>query len=249
MGDRLAPRTINTCDLLKKAFIQRYCPPFMTAKQLEDIHNFKQEGDESLYQAWERTYPRMRTAKRSSNRIQDHRLTHLKNGTTEQQAGNVIEQDYTPEVLQHQLPPKELNPRSFTLPCMISKFNFYAIADLGASINVMPRSNIEEESRRLCQRSRPLRWIRPRKKEENQVKMLSGSLDSSQRKRSLQGPSMNDSFPALQQRFFYKSAQAEEPSHTVEDSRMQQDQEFVTGDNDEQSADKEVTKADWFKKP
>ncbi|GKB48465.1 hypothetical protein Tco_0899218 [Tanacetum coccineum] len=40
-------------DLHKKAFIQRYCPPSMTAKQLEDIHNFKQEGDESLYQAWE----------------------------------------------------------------------------------------------------------------------------------------------------------------------------------------------------
>ncbi|GKB13314.1 hypothetical protein Tco_0847237 [Tanacetum coccineum] len=52
--DRLAPGTINTWDLLKKAFIQSYCPPFMTAKQLEDIHNFKQEGDESLYQAWER---------------------------------------------------------------------------------------------------------------------------------------------------------------------------------------------------
>ncbi|GKF40017.1 hypothetical protein Tco_0120078 [Tanacetum coccineum] len=26
----------------------------MTTKQLEDIHNFKQDGDESLYQAWER---------------------------------------------------------------------------------------------------------------------------------------------------------------------------------------------------
>ncbi|GJZ87082.1 hypothetical protein Tco_0658692 [Tanacetum coccineum] len=52
--DRLAPRTINTWDLFKKAFIQRYCPPSKTAKQLEDIHNFKQEGDESLYQAWER---------------------------------------------------------------------------------------------------------------------------------------------------------------------------------------------------
>ncbi|GKA49325.1 phospholipase-like protein [Tanacetum coccineum] len=49
--DRPAPRTINTWDLLKKAFIQRYCPPSMTAKQLEDIYNFKQEGDESLYQA------------------------------------------------------------------------------------------------------------------------------------------------------------------------------------------------------
>ncbi|GJX31138.1 hypothetical protein Tco_0240993 [Tanacetum coccineum] len=46
-----------------------------------------------------------------------------------------------------------------------------------------------------------------------------------------------------------KSAHLEEPSHTVEDSGMQQDQEFVTRENDEQPADKEVTKADWFKKP
>ncbi|GKE23819.1 hypothetical protein Tco_1435331, partial [Tanacetum coccineum] len=39
-----------------------------------------------------------------------------------------------------------------------------------------------------------------------------------------------------------KSAHAEEPSHTVKDSAVQHDQEFVTGDNDEQPADKEVTK-------
>ncbi|GJU18562.1 hypothetical protein Tco_1146528 [Tanacetum coccineum] len=32
---------------------KRYCPPSMTSKQLEDIHKFKQEGDETLYQAWE----------------------------------------------------------------------------------------------------------------------------------------------------------------------------------------------------
>ncbi|GJY51840.1 hypothetical protein Tco_0442687 [Tanacetum coccineum] len=51
--EKLAPGTINTWDLLKKAFIQRYCPPSMTAKQLKDIHNFKQKGDESLYQACE----------------------------------------------------------------------------------------------------------------------------------------------------------------------------------------------------
>ncbi|GJY51815.1 uncharacterized mitochondrial protein-like protein [Tanacetum coccineum] len=49
--DRLTPGIINTWDLLEKAFIQRYCPPSKTAKQLEDIHNFKQEGEESLYQA------------------------------------------------------------------------------------------------------------------------------------------------------------------------------------------------------
>ncbi|GJZ77792.1 hypothetical protein Tco_0642464 [Tanacetum coccineum] len=52
--DRLTPGAVNTWDLLKKAFIQRYCPPSKTAKRLEDIHNFKQEINESLYQAWER---------------------------------------------------------------------------------------------------------------------------------------------------------------------------------------------------
>ncbi|GKD50856.1 hypothetical protein Tco_1279832, partial [Tanacetum coccineum] len=30
-----------------------YCPPSKTTKQLEEIRNFKQEGDETLYQAWE----------------------------------------------------------------------------------------------------------------------------------------------------------------------------------------------------
>ncbi|GKD40249.1 hypothetical protein Tco_1260456 [Tanacetum coccineum] len=40
----------------------------------------------------------------------------------------------------------------------------------------------------------------------------------------------------------------EEPRHTIEDSGMQQDQEFIMGDNDEQPADKKVTKANWFKK-
>nr|GEW62127.1 hypothetical protein [Tanacetum cinerariifolium] len=48
-----------------------------------------------------------------------------------------------------------------------------------------------------------------------------------------------------QHKSFGKYAHAEEPNHTVEDSGMQQDQEFVTGDNDEQPTDKEVTKADY----
>ncbi|GJX06153.1 hypothetical protein Tco_0194085 [Tanacetum coccineum] len=39
--DRLPSGSINTWDLLEKAFIQRYCPPSKTAKQLEEIHNFK----------------------------------------------------------------------------------------------------------------------------------------------------------------------------------------------------------------
>ncbi|GKC85427.1 hypothetical protein Tco_1141144 [Tanacetum coccineum] len=36
----------------------------------------------------------------------------------------------------------------------------------------------------------------------------------------------------------------EEPSHTLDDSGVQQNQEFDTGNNDEQPADKEVSKAD-----
>ncbi|GJW27505.1 hypothetical protein Tco_0044380, partial [Tanacetum coccineum] len=43
------------------------------------------------------------------------------------------------EGLPCQLPPKEINPGSFTLPCTIDSLDFYAMADLGA-INVMPKS-------------------------------------------------------------------------------------------------------------
>ncbi|GJZ29269.1 phospholipase-like protein [Tanacetum coccineum] len=42
-----------------------------------------------------------------------------------------------------QLPPKELNLGSFTLPCTINGFNLYSMVDLGASVNVMPKSIFE----------------------------------------------------------------------------------------------------------
>nr|GEV55371.1 hypothetical protein [Tanacetum cinerariifolium] len=45
--DRLPPGTVDSWDLLKKSFIQRYCPPSKNAKQLKEICNFKQEGDET----------------------------------------------------------------------------------------------------------------------------------------------------------------------------------------------------------
>ncbi|GJV66190.1 reverse transcriptase domain-containing protein [Tanacetum coccineum] len=44
---------------------------------------------------------------------------------------------------QCQLPPKELNPGSFTLSCTIGNFNFYGMVDLDASVNVMPRNTFE----------------------------------------------------------------------------------------------------------
>ncbi|GJT09335.1 reverse transcriptase domain-containing protein [Tanacetum coccineum] len=52
--NRLSAGLVTTWDLLEKAFIRQYCPPFKTAKKLEIICNFKQEMDETLYHAWER---------------------------------------------------------------------------------------------------------------------------------------------------------------------------------------------------
>ncbi|GJR93049.1 hypothetical protein Tco_0265223 [Tanacetum coccineum] len=47
--NRLPAGTITTWDLLKKEFIWRYCHPFITAKKLKEIRNFKQERDETLF--------------------------------------------------------------------------------------------------------------------------------------------------------------------------------------------------------
>ncbi|GJW03172.1 reverse transcriptase domain-containing protein [Tanacetum coccineum] len=52
--NRLLEWSITTWDLLEKAFIRKYCPPFKTYKKLEEIRNFKQEVDDPLYRAWER---------------------------------------------------------------------------------------------------------------------------------------------------------------------------------------------------
>ncbi|GKC34008.1 hypothetical protein Tco_1046392 [Tanacetum coccineum] len=46
--------SISTWDLLEKAFIMKFCLPLKTVKKLEEIRNFKQGLDETLYQAWER---------------------------------------------------------------------------------------------------------------------------------------------------------------------------------------------------
>ncbi|GKD12833.1 hypothetical protein Tco_1197240, partial [Tanacetum coccineum] len=46
-----------------------------------------------------------------------------------------------------------------------------------------------------------------------------------------------------------KFAHTEEPSHTVDDSGVQKNQEFNTGNNDEQPDDETAPKNVWFKKP
>ncbi|GJT73766.1 hypothetical protein Tco_1033052 [Tanacetum coccineum] len=46
--------TILNWETLKKKFLSKYCPPARTAKKIEEINNFQQEPDETLYRAWER---------------------------------------------------------------------------------------------------------------------------------------------------------------------------------------------------
>ncbi|GKA40668.1 phospholipase-like protein [Tanacetum coccineum] len=161
--DRLPPGTINTWDLLKKAFIQRYCPPSKMAKQLEEIHNFKQEGDETLYQAWERKISNgssdgiaaiinkldslgrdMKKLKENVHAIQVGCETcegaHLNKECPLHEEVSKKMDEGPSEVLPCQLPPKELSPGSFTLPCTIGSLNFYVMEDLGASVNIMRKS-------------------------------------------------------------------------------------------------------------
>nr|GEU93148.1 hypothetical protein [Tanacetum cinerariifolium] len=83
---------------------KRYYPPSKTVKQLEEICKFKQEGDETLYQAWER-YNNL-LYKCPTYGINSHQKE---------------EDDIPSGVLPCQLPPKELNPGSFILPCTIGR--------------------------------------------------------------------------------------------------------------------------------
>ncbi|GJW88559.1 retrovirus-related pol polyprotein from transposon TNT 1-94 [Tanacetum coccineum] len=46
--------SITNWETLKTKLLNKYCPPARTAKKMEEINNFKQEPDESLFRAWER---------------------------------------------------------------------------------------------------------------------------------------------------------------------------------------------------
>nr|GEZ75915.1 hypothetical protein [Tanacetum cinerariifolium] len=64
-------------------------------------------------------------------------------GTSEAQGVSFVtkaEEWDSSETLPCQLPPKEINPESFTLPCTIGNLKLYAMADLEASVNVKPKS-------------------------------------------------------------------------------------------------------------
>ncbi|GJY37530.1 hypothetical protein Tco_0422908, partial [Tanacetum coccineum] len=50
---------ITTWKIIKGKFLIKYCPPSRSVKKMEEINNFQQELDETLYQAWERFKERL----------------------------------------------------------------------------------------------------------------------------------------------------------------------------------------------
>ncbi|GJX37734.1 reverse transcriptase domain-containing protein [Tanacetum coccineum] len=52
--DHLPRNSITTFDQMAKIFLEKYFPPSMVTKLRNNITNFRQEPDESLFEAWER---------------------------------------------------------------------------------------------------------------------------------------------------------------------------------------------------
>ncbi|GJW02019.1 hypothetical protein Tco_1560875 [Tanacetum coccineum] len=50
---------ITNWETLKTKILNKYCPPARTAKKMEEINNFQQEPDKSLFRAWERFKERL----------------------------------------------------------------------------------------------------------------------------------------------------------------------------------------------
>ncbi|GKC23213.1 putative ribonuclease H-like domain-containing protein [Tanacetum coccineum] len=113
--------SISTWDLLEKAFIMKFCLPLKTAKKLEEIRNFKQGVDETLYQAWERYNDLLfRCPQHDLNNHQKVQIFY-KDASREYSCYISRLQDLR-RALQNQPPPKENDPGSFTLSCLIVDF-------------------------------------------------------------------------------------------------------------------------------
>nr|GEU30154.1 reverse transcriptase domain-containing protein [Tanacetum cinerariifolium] len=65
--DRLSRNSINTFEQMAKMFLRKYFPPSMVTKLINEITNFRQRPDESLFEAWERY-------KLSINRCPNHNM-------------------------------------------------------------------------------------------------------------------------------------------------------------------------------
>ncbi|GKB27684.1 reverse transcriptase domain-containing protein, partial [Tanacetum coccineum] len=78
--------------------------------------------------------------------VMDSMVTYKSKGNKKghnKYAKETDKEDISSKTLPCQLPPRELNPGSFTLHCTLGSSNFYVMADLGESVNVIPKSRFE----------------------------------------------------------------------------------------------------------
>ncbi|GJT05563.1 reverse transcriptase domain-containing protein [Tanacetum coccineum] len=146
------------CQICEGPHLDKDCPLNEEVKQVEEIKKLQENvkintRNQSASLKNLETQIEQLTKEIHSNKTPDSSSRQIKIVTANQEmtvlnklhgVSFILETERdTPDALQHQLSPKELNPGSFTLPCTIGKFNFYAVADVGASINVMPWSIFE----------------------------------------------------------------------------------------------------------
>ncbi|GJV11001.1 hypothetical protein Tco_1352542 [Tanacetum coccineum] len=129
------------CQICEGPHLDKDCPLNEEVKQVKETDNRpthgkkRQNSEELLAKHQEESARRSTKMEGWIKKLQEITVDQETSGLNKLHRVSFISgpESDTPEVLQHQLPPKELNPGSFTLPCTIGKFNFYAMADLDMS--------------------------------------------------------------------------------------------------------------------
>ncbi|GKA31623.1 hypothetical protein Tco_0717928 [Tanacetum coccineum] len=97
--------------------------------------NLRREVKDDALRNWEAQIDQLR---RQEHEVSECKMVHTSKNDAQQKETNQIERISS-------LPEKP-NPGSFTIPCSVDIFNINGIADLGASVNIMSKSVLEELS-------------------------------------------------------------------------------------------------------
>nr|GEZ17540.1 hypothetical protein [Tanacetum cinerariifolium] len=164
--DRLPRNSINTFEQMAKMFHGKYFSPSMVTKLINEITNFRQRPDESLFEAWERGTFMKRRPKECYDLIENMTAHHNDWDTSAQRNALILMpkfgltiktlltnkeklfelartslNEHCSAVLLKKLPEKLGDPGKFLIPCDFPVMDeCIALADLGASINLMPLS-------------------------------------------------------------------------------------------------------------
>ncbi|GKF71670.1 reverse transcriptase domain-containing protein, partial [Tanacetum coccineum] len=106
------------------------------SKKRDNSHlNLRRQAHDDALRNWEAQIDQLR---RQEHEVSECKMVHtLKNDAHQKETSQIERISSLPE---------KPNPRSLTIPCSVDTFNINAIADLGASVNIMSKSILEELS-------------------------------------------------------------------------------------------------------